>query len=71
MTVYETYHPGSVVALYAFDYIKQKWIRIWSVFDDITIGETIKSNEKARRRGQPPKVARKFEPKILINVYSE
>ena len=56
--VYETYHPGSVCALYAFDYFKNKWFLIWSIFDECNFT----SNQQALNRILPPKAARKFEP---------
>ena len=66
--IYETYNPGSVVALYLFCYERQKWIRIWSIFDN----NDFKSNAAARNRELPPKSARKFEPELTrTNIYSE
>ena len=56
--VYETYHPGSVCALYAFDYFKSKWLNVWSIFEE----NNFTSNQQALDRCLPPKVSRKFEP---------
>ena len=56
--VYETYHPGSVCALYAFDYFGNRWINIWSLFNDFNFT----SNQQALNRNLPAKVSRKFEP---------
>lgn len=66
--IYETYHPGSVVALYAFDYYKNKWINIWSIFDN----SNFKSNKKARNRLMPSKISRKFRPLLTkTDIYTE
>jgi hypothetical protein len=57
-----------VVEIYAFDYIEEKWINVWSVFDD----SELTSNQKAKNRSQPPKASRKFEPILKrSNVYTE
>ena len=56
--VYETYHPGSVCALYAFDYFRNKWFNLWSLFDEFSFT----SNQQAFNRVLPPKVSRKFKP---------
>ena len=58
--IYETYHPGSVCALYAFDYFKNKWYNVWSLFDELNLD----SNEKALNRPLPAKLSRKFEPPL-------
>ncbi|RNA05756.1 F-box LRR-repeat 4 [Brachionus plicatilis] len=58
--IYENYNPGAVVALYAFDYIKNKWTLIWSIFDDLKI----KSNSMAFERPLPKKESRKFRPDL-------
>lgn len=68
VTVYETYHPGALVALYAYEYISQKWIRIWSIFDS----NDYTNNMEARFRTLPAKISRKFRPELSIkSVYSE
>lgn len=68
VTIYETYHPGSIVALYAFDYIKDKWINIWSIFSD----NIYKTNLEAINRQMPPKSSRKFEPNLIRkDVFSD
>jgi len=65
--IYETYNPGSIVALYAYDHIKNKWISIWTIFS-----EQINSNCEALNRPMPPKSSRKFEPKLTRNdVFSD
>lgn len=66
--IYETYHPGGVVEIYAYDYIDDKWKNIWSVFDS----GLYKSNEEARQRVMPPKLSRKFEPPLkLKDIFTE
>ncbi len=66
--IYETYHPGGVVEIYAFDYIEEKWRNLWSVFDD----PELTSNKKARNRPTPTKASRKFEPILKTkNIYTE
>ena len=65
--IYETYNPGSVVAIYAYDYLKIKWICIWTIFS-----EQINSNCEAINRPMPPKSSRKFEPKLTrSDVFSD
>lgn len=67
VTIYETYHPGSIVALYAYDYLKEKWICIWSVFSEYT------SNWEALNRQLPTQnLSRKFEPNLIRkDVFSD
>jgi hypothetical protein len=66
--IFETYHPGGVCEIYAFDYVDERWVNVWSVFDDMTLN----SNQKARCRPTPFKAARRFEPILKrTNIYSE
>lgn len=66
--IYENYNPGAVVALYAFNYDKKKWIQIWSVFGN----SKINSNLKGLQRQIPKKESRKFRPNLSIkNIYSK
>jgi len=63
VVIYETYNPGAAVAIYAFDYTKSKWIRLWSIFDE----RNFCSNRKARARCKMEKCARKFKPNLRRN----
>lgn len=68
VVIYETYHPGAIVALYAFDYFKSKWVNIWSIFDD----NNFKTNHQAINRQLPPKMSTKFAPELNRNdIYTE
>ncbi len=60
--IYETYHPGACVEIFAYDYIVEKWLKIWSVFDN----PNIKIIDQALKREmcQIPNQARKFEPAL-------
>lgn len=69
--IYETYNPGSVVALYAFDYNCSKWRRIWSIFDKNNY-KIYKSNKEAIDRRLPEKLSRTFRPDLTrSDIYSE
>jgi F-box and leucine-rich repeat protein 4 len=68
VTIYETYHPGSVVSIYAFNYQTDRWTLIWSIFKE----NKFKTNEQGLKRKLPPKTSRKFKPKLeRTNIYSE
>jgi hypothetical protein len=68
IAIYETYHPGSIVSIYAFDQINKKWINVWSIFDS---GQ-FKCNTHAKNRQLPPKASRRFCPQLTRkSVYSE
>lgn len=66
--IYETYHPGSIVAIYTYDYGSSKWTKIWSIFYE----QDFKNNNDARRRLLPPKSSRKFCPNLIdTHIFSE
>jgi hypothetical protein len=66
--IYETYHPGSVVGLFAFNYRVDKWVKIWSIFEE----GFFKTNYEALNRQLPSKRSRKFVINIeKDDVYSE
>ena len=68
IVIYETYHPGAIVEIYAYDYIEEKWINIWSIFDS----GFYKTNQSAINRPLPPKASRRFEPELKRNnIYTE
>ena len=56
--VYETYHPGSICALYGFSYRDSKWVKVWSIFENS--GQIFKTNYEALERKLPPRKSRKF-----------
>ena len=58
--IYETYNPGAVVTIFAFNYSNTRWIKIWSIFDE----GTFKSNNEAINRILPSKCSVKFCPKL-------
>ena len=68
MTIYETYNPGALCVLYAFDYKTDSWVCIWSIFE----AKNYKSNKEACERVLPPRASRMFEPKLTRkNVFSD
>lgn len=78
VVIYETYHPGALVAFYAYDYIREKWIKLWTIFDKTEFNSLelnlieFKTNRQFRFRQLPAKISRKFRPELTKkNVYSE
>ncbi len=68
VVVYETYNPGAVCVLYAFDYVSHRWTCIWSIFHE----DGYKTNAEACSRSLPARLSRKFEPNLTRkNVFSE
>ena len=68
VSIFETYNPGAVCVLYAFDYKSDRWTRVWSIFGE----GALKSNAQARRRPLPPKASRIFKPTLLLkSVFSD
>lgn len=66
--IYETYNPGAVCVIYAFDYAVYRWVCVWSVFHE----NVYRSNTQACNRSLPAKASRKFEPNLTRkNVFSD
>jgi hypothetical protein len=56
------------VALYAYDYMIDKWVLLWSIFAEFNF----KLRPEALNRQMPPKSSCKFEPRLIRqNVYSD
>ena len=55
------------MALYAYDYMIDKWVLLWSIFAEFNF----KLRPEALNRRMPPKSSCKFEPRLFRqNVYS-
>lgn len=66
--IYETYNPGAVCTIYAYDYRQSKWVLLWSIFKE----DKFTSNSQAIHRTLPLKSSRKFEPNLLrTDIFTE
>ncbi|CAF0707679.1 unnamed protein product [Brachionus calyciflorus] len=61
VAIYENFNPGSIVAIYAFDFDSDKWVKLWSIFEQMINP----SNSNALKRTIPRKESRKFMPNLM------